>query len=319
MGAQEVQDELRLRNTDFGEVEQCDYRGAAVSTEMVVVQGRARVVILRTQAGAGGGMSTADGQGAPRPTAGTPSYHAVGALVADDPARALLWNGATGELAFVQDERSGARLEQQGVLERLDFYAEQDGGFRVSNDSLHGGCVLLRGSAAGLRAANEGILALERELIRRARRDRIGVAVGNKARGRAPPPGPSVQARSRPTCGWTIGDYDVEVAQEARIADPSHVVVTAGIFANAEVFLNPDGSYRLHADLTVSAAHEGIRTSTSRAGGTPLVQTVPIEKRVAPIRVDLAPGRPRTVDLGTNPFAAGEDGRLVAVVTVQPQ
>jgi hypothetical protein len=328
MGSQEVQDELRLRNTDFGEVEQCDYRGAAVSTEMVVVPGRDGVMVLGTQAGAEvrWDVLALAVRGAPRPVTGdTFAVTPVGALVADDPPRALAWNGETGELSLVPEERPGARIDTKGILDRLDFYAEQEGEFRVGNDSLSGGCLLFRGSAEGLRKVNDGIVALERELLRGALVEiRLDVAgPGAESRTAGLLAGPMTAGRKTALAAYmrmdTVGDYDTEVAQEARISDPKHVVVTVGVFANADLFLNLDGTYRLHVDLTASAAPEGIRTSASRAGGLPLVQTVPIAKRVASIRVDLAAGRPRTVELGTNPFPGGAGGRLVAVLTVQPQ
>ncbi|MCK6459387.1 MAG: hypothetical protein L6Q95_05775 [Planctomycetes bacterium] len=324
MGSPEIQDELRLRNTDFGEVEQCDYRGGALSTEMVVVPGRPGVAVLATQAGAETrwDILAITVRAAPRPVTGdTFAVTPVGALVADDPVRALTWNGQTGELALARDEQTETRLDLEDLVRKLDFAAARDGEFRGGSEYLHGGSILLRGAAEDLRLSNDRIAALEREMIRPMLLE-IRLAVeGKESRTAGLLAAQLTAGRLAALAAYvrmdTVGDYDVEVAQESRIADPNHVVVTAGLFANAEISLNPDGICRLDLDLVVSAAPDGIRTSAARAGGVPLVQSVPIVERVVPVRLDLAPGRPRTVDLGESPF--GPDGRLVAVISVQPQ
>jgi len=329
MGATEVQDTLRLRNTDYQEIEQCDYRGGAVSTDAVVAPGKTVVIVLATEAGTGvrWDILALTVKAAPRPiVADTFVVAPVGALVAADPTRSLAWQGATGELALIpKEEEPSPRMAMDGVIEKMGFPAEQEGEFRHGDAYLFGGCLLLRGTAASLRKADDGIAVLERELIQPARLE-IRLSA-ERARGESRTVGllaaPMTVGRRVALAAYlrmdTVGDYDVEIAQEARIADPNHTVVTAGTFANADLFRNPDGTYRLHLDLTVTGAPEGIRTSASHAGGVPLVQTVPLLKRVAPIRFDLAAGRPRTVDLGPDPFSAAEEGRLVATVTVAPQ
>lgn len=325
LGAQEVDDQLRLRNTDFGEVEQIDYRGGAVSTEAVVAPDQTVAIVLATQAGADvrWDILALTVRAAPRPIAADTFVVApVGALAAADPVRAGAWHGETGEFALVPGE-ARSRLGMDGVLGRIGFHAEDEGEFKQADHQLHGGCLLLRGRADSLRKANEAIAALERELIRPAQIE-IRLASerpGAETRTVGLLAAPLTVGRAAALASYrrmdTVGDYEVEVAQESRIADPSHEVVTAGVFGNASLHVNTDATYRLHLDLTVVGASEGIRTIASGVGGVPVVQSVALSRRVAPLRFDLAAGRPRTVDLGPDPFSAGEEGRLVATITVQ--
>ncbi len=327
LGAQEATDLLRLRNTDFGEVEQIDYRGGAVSTEAIVAPGEMATIVLATDARGElrWDVLALTVKAAPKPiVADTFVVAPVGALVTEDAPRRVVWNGTTGELALAPLE-TGPRLALESVLHRIGFPADAEGEFKTGDEHLHGGSLLLRGRAASLRAANEGILALERELIRPAQIEIRFVAErpGGAARAVGLLAAPLTAGRVAALAAYlrmdTIGDYEVEVAQEARIADPVHQVVTAGVFGNALVYVNADGTYRLHLDLTVAGATEAIRTIASGVGGVPILQSVALAKRVAPLRLDVAAGRPRSVDLGQDPFSRAEEGRLSAVVTVHPQ
>jgi len=325
LGAQEATDLLRLRNTDFGDVEQIDYRGGAVSTEAIVAPGETATIVLATDARGElrWDVLALTVKAAPKPiVADTFVVAPVGALVTHDAPRRVMWS-ASGELALAPLE-SEPRLSLDSVLHRIGFPADGEGEFRTGDEHLHGGSLLLRGRAASLRAANEGILALERELIRPAQieirfvAERPGGAARTVGLLAAPLTAGRVAALAAYLRMDTIGDYEVEVAQEARIADPVHEVVTAGVFGNALVHVNADGTYRLHLDLTVAGAAEGVRTIASGVGGVPILQSVALRKRVAPLRLDMAAGRPRSVELGQDPFSRDEEGRLSAVVTVHP-
>jgi hypothetical protein len=329
LAASEVQDELRLRNTDFGEVEQCDYRGGVVSTDLVAAPGRTATVVLATEAQ---GETRYDilaltVRASPRP-AGVETFVVtpVGALVAGDFARGLSWHAQTGELTLLpREDEPPARFQIDGLIESLGVPMEEEGEFRNAVGDLHGGSIIVRASMEKTRAFLDGIGAMERDLIRPVRLE-IRFTVerpGRETRAVGLLASPITAGRGVALAAYrrvdTIGDYDVEVAQESRIADPNHVVVTAGIFANAAVFANADGTYRLHLDLTVRGAPEPIRPIVSHVGGVPTLQSVAISRRTDPLRLDVAPGKPRTIDLGPDPFVAGGDGRLVAVVTVEPQ
>ncbi|MFI5402332.1 MAG: hypothetical protein ACHQ1G_05295 [Planctomycetota bacterium] len=327
LGALEADDQLRLRNTDFGEVEQVDYRGAAVSTEAVVAPGQTTAVVLASATGddVRWDILAITVRAAPKPVVeDTFAIAPVGALVAEDPVRTVAWHGETGELALLPGE-AHARLGMEGVLERIGFPAEEEGEFKQSSSQLHGGSLLLRGKAANLKTASEGIAALERGLIRPAQLEvrLVSERPGAEARTVGFLYVPLTVGRGAALAAYrrrdTVGDYDVEVAQEARIADPEHTVVTAGVFGNASLYANTDGTYRLHLDLTVVGAPDGIRTIESGVGGVPMLQSVELSTRASALRLDLAGGRARTVDLGSDPFSSGEDARLTAIVTVQPQ
>lgn len=326
LDAQEVDDQLRLRNTDYGYVEQCDYRGGAVSTEAVVTVGKTAAVVLATQAGTDvrWDVLAFTVKAAPRPAQADSFLVApVGALVAADAVRTLAWNGTTGELALLAgDQGPTARLGFDDVKWNVGTGLEGETDFRTTDDYLYGGCLFIRASPANVRAAVDGITELEREMIRPVQieirlvsdRGREAPVVGMLA-------GPLTAGRTAALASYrrmdTVGDYQVEIAQEARIADPEPQVVTAGAFANVTLFANADGTYRMHLDLSVLGVPDGIRTIASQVGGVPILQGVALRKRVDPIRLDIGPGKPRTIDLGPDPFIAGEEGRLVATVTVQ--
>lgn len=327
LGAVEADDQLRLRNTDFGEVEQVDYRGAAVSTEAVVAPGQTAAVVLASASGVDvrWDVLIVTVKAAPKPVVeDTFAVAPVGALVAEDPVRSIAWHGETGELALLPGE-ARARRQMGGVLERIGFPAEEEGEFKQSNGALHGGSLLLRGKAANLKTANEGIAALERSLIRPAQIEvrLVSERPGAEARTVGLLAAPLTVGRTAALAAYrridTVGDYDVEVAQEARIADPNHIAVTTGVFGNASLHANTDGTYRLHLDLTVVGAPDGTRMIESGVGGVPMLQSVGLSTRASALRLDLAGGRARTVDLGSDPFSSGEAARLTAVVTVQPQ
>jgi len=326
MGASETQDTLRLRNTDYGDIEQCDYRGGAVSTEAVVPLGETACVVLATQTGpeVRWDVLALTVTSAPKPLVSeTFAIMPVGALVAPDVVRELRWHGDTGELSLFAEDEPVQRLPLDSIVALLGMGAGREGEFGFGDSRLDGGSLLLRGPASTLRATSESVAALERELVRPARLD-VVLSVERPEGGRRTVgvlSAPMTVGRKAALASYlrmdTIGDYDVEIAQEARIADPVPQVATAGAFANAVLSRNPDGTFRLELDLTVAAAPEGIRTSFSRTGGVPLIQTVPLSKCVAPIRLDLAAGVARAVELGPDPFSGGGEGRLVASVSVQ--
>jgi hypothetical protein len=331
MGPSEVRDELRIRTTDYGEVEQSDYRGAAVSTEAVVVVGQPAVVVLSSSTGSDvrWDVLALTVAAAPKaPPADTFVIQPVGALTAEDSERSLRWSSGTGELMMAGSEKPVERLPLDDLVDllgRSGFPAEQEGEFRTGAADLCGGCVLLRGSAADVSKAGQAVATLERELIRPAR---LAIVLtvdrpGQESRTAGILASPMTVGRKAALAAYarmdTIGDYDVEVAQESRIADPNLTIVTAGSFANADLSQLDDGTYRLRLDLTVAGAPQGIQTSSARAGGVPPVQCVPLSKCVAPIRADLVAGRPRTFDLGPDPFSSTEGGRIRATVTVESQ
>jgi hypothetical protein len=316
----EFQDTLRLRNTDLASVEQVDYDGGVVSTEAVVAPGGGCAVVLGSPAGGAARWDVLlfTVRAAPKPVGAADTFAVipVGALTSADPARSLAWQ-PSGELTLAAGEaRTGSAIEEALAIDSND-----EGEFLVLSE-VHGGTLLLRGTLEEVKAASETILALERALIRPARLD-VRFAV-ERAGGEPAAAGglvaPLVLGRPLALAAYrridTVGDYDVEIAQESRIADPNHVVVTAGYFGNALLSANPDATLRLHLDLTAAGAPDGMRAVAAQAGGVPLIQSVPLRRRVDPLRLDLAPGKPRRIELGPDPFSADEGGRLVAIVTV---
>jgi hypothetical protein len=111
-----------------------------------------------------------------------------------------------------------------------------------------------------------------------------------------------------------VEDYDVEVAQEARIADPVPGVAYAGLFGNVRATWTGSRTYRVRLDLRVSAFSEGIRViSTGMAAFGP-VQSLPVQTRQLSTSLDLAGDEEKTIDLGTDPFDS--EAQLIATVKI---
>jgi len=316
MGVGEVQDQLRLRNSDFRAIEQLDFDGGAISAEGVLAPGRIFSVTLASSAGAERrrDLLLFRIRAFPQPSRpGALAILPIGALSAPDPIR-LLRSLEDGELAFRIDEEGGPLLGAEELIDRVD-----PGQLRSSHEAtLFGGCLVVHDHEGSVAAISARLAGLEREDLRPLQLGVRFLAVdsGGSSRLVGVLSTPLV-ARRVVSLGayrkWdTIGDYDVEVAQEARIADPIHLVVTAGLFAEAVAFPNPGGGWRLQLELSASGAPDGISVIESRVGGVPNLQSIPIRRCASSARLDLAPGDERTLDLGPDPFTPRATARLVA-------
>jgi hypothetical protein len=110
------------------------------------------------------------------------------------------------------------------------------------------------------------------------------------------------------------GDYEVEVAQAARIADPVLMAAYAGFFAYAKVTKSGARSYRLRLGLRVAAFPEGVKEINNASPDFGSVQTVPVLAQRTVVALDLARGA-RTVDMGGDPFSP--ERRLFAIVSLR--
>lgn len=107
-----------------------------------------------------------------------------------------------------------------------------------------------------------------------------------------------------------VHDHDVEVAQEARIADPIPAEAVGGTVVNVRLDGAAGGALRAALDIYVASVGtpEPLPSTATEVGVT---ESVPAKRVLARCTVDVEPGRAKEIELGRNPFGPG---RLVAVV-----
>lgn len=329
LSAREHVDSLRLRNTDFGVIQQCDFQGGAFSSDAAVAPGRACSVVLAspTLEGTRFEVLVFTVRAVPQPAPAEDLLVApIGALIARDVEREFCWSDSSGDLylASVQNGEALGYIDPEPLIRLTGVREPQEGGFLSCDQSLYGGILLLRAPAAEGRAALDGLREAERNILRPAW---LRIRFTTQQDGREPETAgvlalPLTVSRRAAAAAYrrmdTIGGYDVEVAQEARIADPIARSVTAGFIANALLLASSENSYRLQLELEAIGA-ETIRTLPSAAGGGPAMQSVPQRKRSGRLQLELVPGRPKSLDLGANPFDTRDAGRLLVIVSVEPR
>jgi hypothetical protein len=327
LAAREQLDSLRIRNTDFGLIEQCDFQGGAVATDAAVSAGRPCAAVLASPAPGGTRYEViaVTVRTLPKPPAPDTFLVApIGALVAADPEWLFAWHAESGELQLLPIAGGEGRppLDGGALLDALDLASiHPDGsGFLYRDETLYGGSLLLRADEAGARAALERLKEVERALVRPVWLDiRFAVeAPGAVAREVGVLASPLNVGRRMAAAAYrrmdSVGDYDVEVAQEARIADPIPHTVTAGLFANALVVPGSEQALRLLLDLEVAGVPEAIRTILPAAGGVPALQSESVRRREERLRIDLVPGQPKSIHLGSDPFDPAGEGRLIVTL-----
>jgi len=303
---------------DVGDVEQADFRGSVVSTQAIVpVGGTAAVVLASAEGGADAlwDVLLFTARKAPRPaTAGTLTVLPLGALCAVDDQRYLGFGEMSDVLTLLTREDSSLGLFNLGeVADELRGGVEE--GFLYSASWLHGGSLLVRSSAGQARQAMATVAAMEREFLRPARVTvRLASDPAGPARGVL---GGPVLAESDATfaayrCQDVVTDYDVEVAQESRIADPIHGLVYGGAIARVTLFRAGPRQWRVGLEMRVMALEPIVEVSHGSTEIGPF-QNAPAHVRLVRTVLDVASGGEAVLELGASPYDAG---RLYAVVRV---
>jgi len=322
MHSRESNDTLRLRNTDYGILEQADYRGCVVSTEIMLERARSATLVFTapdaSEQPAFHVLIFTLGA-APEPAAAdTLTVLAAGALATEDRVFSLRWN-AWGELLLMPRRDDWSRLSPDVVEDVVgaDKAADEGGGFADQHSWLCGGSVLLRAKVERASTVLAALDGLEREFIHgmnlQIRLLAGGANVGSLS-------APLVAGRPVALAGYHkldyVGDYSVDVAQEARIAEPVPMVGTEGIFLNGIVLRNGPRAYRLRGNLAVAGIPTPLRVIEPRTGGLPPLQALDRREHSLWLTLDLVPGRPQTLQLGPNPFDPEGKQILTAEVTL---
>jgi len=313
-GTAEVRKSL---SAEIGALELPDYLGCFTSTETIVAAGGRAAVVVGTPDRWDVLLFRVSKVPA-TPPAGTLSVLPIGALAAVDYDRQVGLMVEAGYVTALGEQGSTWRIAAKDLEDLLRWGMGERGGkgFLYRADWLHGGSILARTGANEARMLKATLGTFEREFLRPAR---VTVRLASDAAGRdvlGLVSGPVVADRRAAFASFRrvdhLRDYDVEVAQEARIADPNVWPAYGGVFANARLSSTGARAWRLELELRVAALEE-TRVFTAGAPEVPPVQLVPVRTRHLKVPLDLASGAESTIDLGRSPFA---DGRLYAVVRI---
>lgn len=327
-----------IRTKDHGSAEMPALRGAYASTEWLASAGDATAIVLAAPVGehavsrhvllvraVSGPQRTAD-----LPVTSVP----IGALTTPIDERFLALPAfehasetCRGSLGLTW-RSSAARAAADELRDRTQVRAaealEKEGAFVSTGDGWLGDdSLVVGGDRSVAEAAVKAVSEAEAELLRPARLTVRLVSRGAGAGAAAPErtlgvvAAPALTGRNVALAAYAsipyVGDYDVEVAQEARISDPVVNVAVGGVVLNVRLSLGPANGWR--ADLSLVASSAGaveIVPVTASEVGT--IERVPVRRARAEQTLLFADGKPREIDLGANLWGAG---RLVAVVRVE--
>ncbi|MCE9637969.1 MAG: hypothetical protein K8T90_19895 [Planctomycetes bacterium] len=329
---------VEMRTKDLGTVEMPELRGGFVSTEWLAQTGATTAIVLASPVSSVGGATgsvrevllvklvsapPAREQGAVTlvPIGSLSNLAQEAVLVApalepssDDLRGCLLtwWDAAPPRVEAQELERL-ARATDPGAADVNWNIAALGLGWPGGASLAVTGTDAFRSNAVALAASFErDMLRGAHVSVRLAARDAAGTS--EKVLGTVS--APAMTGRNLALAAYAsvpyIGDYDVEVAQEARIADPRTLVALGGIVLNVRLAQGPADGWRADVDLAVSSvgAVESAPVSATEVG---LIERCPIKRTRASQPVILENGKSKEIDLGANPWGPG---RLVAVIRV---
>jgi hypothetical protein len=289
-------------------------------------EGPARAVVLGSPEGVRWEVLLLGVRKAPKVSpAGTMTVVPVGALTASA-VRRIACNHEATDAPFVFDSAEGpAWMAIEEIEQVIEAGMKRRGreGFAYALGWMHGGSMLLRTEPNEARMVQATVGALERALLRPVR-VRILLVTGDRSPDLTAIVGmmdvPALVESATAAAAYRridfLRDYEVEVAQQSRIAAPVLGSAYAGVFANLHVNKTGDRSFRLRLGMRVSALPDGIETIHSGAREIGPLQRATERAVVQDAVFDLADGSSGVLDLGANPFAPGRPGRLFAVVSV---
>jgi len=305
-----------------GELEQADFHGSVASTEAILSVGETAAVIAGSPTGWELLLFTL--KQAPKPCeAGTMTLL---------PAGALTFEAKERELGFDVDEMTEVfhwyRREFPPRMSNSELHSmlkgpleDQRGSMLVGTPWLQGTSFVVRADVATAGALQSLVRGIEQDFLRPVRlsiRLISSSGEGGSSKTIGMLDAPLVAGRGASFASYHradyMGDYDVEVAQEARIADPVLKVAYAGLFAHARVSKSGTRSYRMRLGLRIAAFPEGIQEINHSTPDFGAIQTVPVLAQRTVVTLDFTKGA-RTVDMGGDPFHP--EHRLFAIVNLR--
>jgi hypothetical protein len=190
-------------------------------------------------------------------------------------------------------------------------------------DAWAGGSFVAQGDSAWRAALRDAVTNVERDLLRAGRLDVRLVARGGDGAERAVGAlaAPVLLDRRVSLAAYDavsyVGDYDVEVAENARIAEPKPAAAVGGAVLNATVRRGAAGSVRVDFDLVVTSLGL-LETAPVGASEVGVIERIPVRRAGVARSVVVEAGKAREIDLGPNPWSPPERGeRLFAVVRAE--
>jgi hypothetical protein len=339
---------LEMRTKDLGALELPDACGALAVTETSLAAGETTAVVLAAPTTASGASSRYVvvlrlASVPSRSRSGDLAILPTGALCAPRPRPAF--GRAEGDDEDGQSVLGGGvylRWLEPGVGHWLDGLVQQvhegaggafeeEGTFLTgAGDWPGGGALILRAPPATLAKAAAVLAEAEREatgtvwtsvrlvetppdVAKGEDAVRGGRTVGVLA-GPVVPGGIAAFASHRSTA--FVGDYDVEVAQSARIADPIPLTATGGVLVEVRLARAARGAWRVDASLRASSTGP-VEPAPAQASEVGVLERIPVRRTRFAGSVVVAPGTPRAVDLGESPWRAPGTTRLWAVFRVE--
>lgn len=324
MKAADLPESLKIRDTDFGFVEQARFRGACLSTELLLREGQPVAMVLGSPDRSSGSVRilvVTLRKTLPRLGPDTMTLLPAGAF-SRRALRRRLGFGQGGALAWMPAASAEVGPRMEDVEQRFKRMIEDDAEAWVQSAGTLGGSLLVRASKERIAQMRRQLAEMESQLLHpvlceiqlfrqlAGRKEWVGEAT------------PVLLAGGRAAFGAYhrldyIGDYDVEVAQESRIADPVHMHATQGLIGDVAVWRRGADRYRAKLNLRVLALGP-VETVATHAGGVGPIQRIPRSERGSNYFLDLEAGRPIELDLGLDPNDPEGQVRLVATVSVSP-
>jgi hypothetical protein len=325
---------VEMRTKDLGSAEMPELRGGYVSTEWLAKAGDTVAVVLAAPVSASAGVRQVLlvrlVSAPPKPELPSISIVPIGAvgsplessfLVAPayEPANEK-WRGCLGLAWKEADHRLGSDEIAERVKMADESGFEREGNSVAEHEWPGGGALVVGGEKSFQDRATAMVAAIESETLHPAHLSvRLAArnAAGTSERTLGVVAAPALTGRNVALAAYAsipfIGDYDVEVAEAARIADPMVNVAVGGAVLNIRLSQGPAGGWRADLDLVAASAGpvESMPVTASEIG---VIERVAVKRARASQAVVLEDGKAKEIDLGANPWGAG---RLVAIVRVQ--
>lgn len=337
-----------VRTTDLGSVELPDVAAAFAATEAVLARGETAAVCIAAPTGTDsasrhvvlvrlvavparpevvgfdlipvGGLTNL----LPQPVLRARFDDLEPSLVAFGGGLALRWQEPT--------QRCSTDAVHSALGGALGSWLEREEGvaYDLVPDLGGGAAVVVRGGPGPAKTARDTIEAIERAAVRSAFTSIrfVETPLATTSADDAVTSGRTVGLLSGPVASGHratfaayraaayLGDYDVEVAEKARIADPIPHTAVGGANAAVRVAAGPGGAWRLDLSLQVSGIGDAASTAAQATEVGPVERIVTRRNRFDGA-VTLAPGAARALDLGDSPWRPRGTARLWAVVRVQ--